>query len=207
MHTYELARRYGLTVEGAVTWAFEFEDQPAFAGFRELATNGINKPVINVFRMMGMLGGGKPGAHWVAAESSGALPIDNILAGGVTDAADVNAAATRNGKEVDVLVWNYHDVDVPAQAAAVTVAIDGLRGKTVDAEQFRMDATHSNAYRLWGQMGSPAHPDAEQTRKLERAGRLEQSQPNRSIPVVNGTATIAIDLPRQGVALIRIRER
>ena len=31
MRTYELARNYGLQVEGAVTWAFEFEDEPAFA--------------------------------------------------------------------------------------------------------------------------------------------------------------------------------
>ncbi len=207
MRTYELARRYRVTVEGAVTWAFEFEDQPAFAGFRELATNGIDKPVINVFRMMGKLGAGSPGAQWVASESSGALPIDSILASGVTGAADVNAVATRNGKEVDVLVWNYHDADVPAETAAVTVAIDGLRGEKVDAEQFRMDATHSNAYRLWGQMGSPSHPDAAQTRQLERAGRLEQSHADRSIPVVHGMATIAFDLPRQGVALIRLRER
>jgi len=38
--TYELARKNGVTVEGSVTWAFEFENQPYFAGFRELATNG-----------------------------------------------------------------------------------------------------------------------------------------------------------------------
>jgi hypothetical protein len=28
---------------GAVTWGFEFEDQPYFDGFRDLATNGIDK--------------------------------------------------------------------------------------------------------------------------------------------------------------------
>jgi len=44
MRTYELARKYGVTVEGAVTWAFEFEDQPAFAGFRELATAASTRP-------------------------------------------------------------------------------------------------------------------------------------------------------------------
>ena len=36
-----------------LTWAFEFEDQPYFDGFRTLATNGIDKPVLNVFRMAG----------------------------------------------------------------------------------------------------------------------------------------------------------
>ena len=75
----ELARQHGLTVQGAVTWAFEFEDQPPFAGFRELATNGIDKPVLNVFRMFGMLGGGPSFATgkavWLTTESSGALPL------------------------------------------------------------------------------------------------------------------------------------
>ena len=37
-----------------LTWAFEFEDQPYFDGFRTLATNGIDKPVLNVFRMDGI---------------------------------------------------------------------------------------------------------------------------------------------------------
>ena len=31
---------------GAVTWAFEFEDQPWFAGFRQLATNGVPLPPV-----------------------------------------------------------------------------------------------------------------------------------------------------------------
>src|SRR5580700_9370516 len=75
MRTYELARKYGVTVEGAVTWAFEFENQPVFAPLRALATNGIDKPVLNAFRLMGMLGGGKSDAEWVGTESGGALPL------------------------------------------------------------------------------------------------------------------------------------
>ena len=53
----ELAVRHGINFEGAVTWAFEFEDKPYFDGFRDLATNGIDKPVLNVFRMFGMMEG------------------------------------------------------------------------------------------------------------------------------------------------------
>ncbi len=41
---------------GAVNWSFEFEGQPYFAGYRELATNGIDKPVLNVFRLFGLMG-------------------------------------------------------------------------------------------------------------------------------------------------------
>jgi len=206
MRTYELARKYGLTVEGAVTWAFEFENQPPFAGFRELATNGIDKPVLNVFRMMGMLGGGRAGAQWLAVESSGAAPLERILAEGVGLAPDVNAVATRNGREVDVLVWNYHDDDVAQPAAKIRLTMDGLPGNRVDEVEFRMDATHSNAYRAWMQMGSPAQLDPEQGRQLQHAGMLVQIAAEHPIHAADGSAEIDLELPRQGVALIRVRE-
>jgi xylan 1,4-beta-xylosidase len=205
MRSHELAAKYGVTLEGAVTWAFEFEDQPAFAGFRELATNGIDKPVLNVFRMMGKLGAGRAGAQWVETESTGALPVERILADGVRGAPDVNAVATRNGNEVDVLLWNYHDDDVAAPPAAVHLTVDGLRGRTAKADEFRMDELHSNAYRVWREMGRPAHPDEAQTRELEKAGQLAQTQSERTIPVRDGRTVIDLDLPRQGVALIRIQ--
>ena len=209
MRTYELARQYGVGVQGAVTWAFEFEDQPAFAGFRELATNGIDKPLLNVFRMLGMLGGGSKagvsGAVWLKTESSGALPLEQVVANSVTGAPDINAVATRNGSEVDVLVWNYHDADLPAEPAHIDLDVDGLRGKSVTATEYRMDAGHSNAYRVWQQMGSPAQPNDEQMRQLEQAGRLEQSVPGHAIPILAGEVHIQLDLPRQGVALISVR--
>ena len=54
---YELADKHGIRFEGALTWAFEFENQPYFAGFRALASNGLDLPVLNVFRMFGKMGG------------------------------------------------------------------------------------------------------------------------------------------------------
>ena len=52
--------KYGVNLEGALTWAFEFENQPPFAGFRQLASNGIDLPVLNVFRMFGKMSGRAP---------------------------------------------------------------------------------------------------------------------------------------------------
>jgi xylan 1,4-beta-xylosidase len=206
LRTYELARQYGVTVEGAVTWAFEFEDQPAFAGFRELATDGIDKPILNVFRMLGMLGARKPGGEWIATESSAALPLASLLEHGVTSASDVNAVATRNNDEIDILMWNYRDADLPAPPAVIHLTVDGLHGRTVLAAEFRMDAIHSNAYRVWQQMGSPAHPAADQVVQLEKAGALEQSVPDHAIPVNAGLAGIDLEIPRQGVVLVRLQE-
>ena len=54
---HELAARHGVNLEGALTWAFTFEDQPLFAGFRQLASGGIGLPVLNTFRMMAKMDG------------------------------------------------------------------------------------------------------------------------------------------------------
>ena len=207
MRIYELARRNGMNVKGAVTWAFEFENQPAFGGLRSLATNGIDKAVLNVFRMMGMMGGDKPGAQWVATASDGARPLDEILASSLTGAPDVNAVATRNGDEVDVLLWNYHDADVEAAPAQINLRVDGLARSKAMAAEFRLDATHSNAYRAWIQMGSPAQPTDEQKRDLEQAGKLEQTSADHALAVRDGEVTLSFALPRQGVMLVRLRGR
>jgi xylan 1,4-beta-xylosidase len=199
MRTYELAKKYGVTVEGSVTWAFEFEDQPYFAGFRELATNGVDKPVLNVFRMMGKLGG-----EWIRTESSAAVSLDDVEQVGVLGSPDVNAVATRKDGVINILVWNYHDDDIGAPDAAIQLAIEGMDAKQVTAKEFRMDVAHSNAYAAWQQMGSPAQPTSEQQQKLEAAGALEQSVAPHSIGSENGKVVIPLTLPRQGVALIQI---
>ena len=45
--TLDLAEKHAVNLEGSLTWAFEFEDQPYFTGFRVLATGGIDLPVLN----------------------------------------------------------------------------------------------------------------------------------------------------------------
>jgi xylan 1,4-beta-xylosidase len=46
----------GAQIDGMLTWAFLFEDRDYFEGFRTLSTNGIDKPVLNVFRLLARLG-------------------------------------------------------------------------------------------------------------------------------------------------------
>src|SRR2546427_9944541 len=101
---HDLAEKHGVNLEGALTWAFEFEDQPYFAGFRALATNGIDLPVLNVFRMFGKMGGNR-----VFVESSSAAGLDALLRDGVRGAPDVSALASLDGRKLSVLVWTYHD--------------------------------------------------------------------------------------------------
>src|SRR5205807_3561602 len=99
--TYELAQKYSVNLKGIVSWAFEFEDQPYFAGFRELASNGLDKPVLNAFRMFGLLD-----SERLEATSSAALDTDQVLDNGVRQKPDINVIATRSENGVEVLLWN-----------------------------------------------------------------------------------------------------
>ena len=197
--TYELADSYKVNLRGAVTWAFEFEDQPYFAGFRDLATNGIDKPVLNVFRMLGRMLGDR-----VAVESTGALPLDMVRDSGVRDRPDINALASRSERTVSILLWNYHDDDVPAPAADVELLVNGVAERSVEVTHERVDATHSNAYEAWKRMGSPQPPSKSQYKDLERAGRLQPLEPTRKVKVEDGRVRLAFTLPRQAVSLVRV---
>jgi xylan 1,4-beta-xylosidase len=200
--TYEFARKNGVILEGSVTWALEFEGQPYFAGFRDLASNGVDKPVLNVFRMLGMLKG-----NWLPVSSTGGLAVEEILKDGVTGAPDVSAVATRTEKELDVLVWNYHDDDVTAPAADIQIHLNSLPKNEVIVEQFRMDADHGNSYQAWLKMDSPAKPTPDQQTALERAGKLEPMGISHKMKIEEGKVGLHFDLPRQGVELVRISWR
>jgi xylan 1,4-beta-xylosidase len=199
--TLALAQREQINLRGIVIWAFEFEDQPYFAGFRELATNGIDKPVLNAFRMFGLLGGDR-----VDANSSAALDTVKIVHEGVRSAPDIRTIAARTQNGVQVLVWNYHDEDLPAATASVDLAITGLPANINRAllEHFRIDSTHSNAFTAWKDLGSPQQPTPEQYKKIESAGQLELLSSPEWMEVEKGTAHLHFDLPRQGLSLIRL---
>ena len=154
---YALAEKHGVNFEGAVTWAFEFEDQPYFAGFRVLSTNGIPLPVLNVFRMFGLMGGER-----LAVESTGEVGLEAIRKDGVRGKPDVSALASLRDGKVCVLAWHHHDDDVPGPAAEVELTLSGLPAGDgpVLLEHFRIDRDHSNAFEAWKRMGSPQQPDA-----------------------------------------------
>lgn len=199
--TLELATRFGRDIEGAVTWAFTFPGEPFFAGYRELATNGIAKPVLNAFRMLGRLGGER-----LATTSDGALPLPSILADGVTGAPDIDLIATRNGDGVAILVWNYHDDDRPeAGGVRAVIEVAGLRAGRYACRHHRVDATHSNAHALWRNEGAPQPPDAALVSRLREAAALAQIEPEREMAAAGGRMEIAFDLPRHAVSLIELQ--
>ncbi len=196
-----LADRRGVNLEGVLTWAFEFEDMPYFAGFRVLASNGIDLPVLNVFRMLAKMHGQR-----VAVQSSGEVPLEAIMRDGVRERADVMALAAVDAHQAAVLVWHYHDDDLAGPDASVALALAGLPAAAAQAKvsHYRIDETHSNAFAAWKRLGAPAGPSVAQYKQLVAAGQLERLDGDAAtaLSVANGTATLTFVLPRQAVSLV-----
>ncbi len=195
---WELAQKRGVNLEGVLTWAFEFENQPWFAGYRQLSSNGVNLPVLNVFRMFAQLG-----PERIAASSDAQLPLETVIADGVRGDADVGVLATRDPSgRVAVLLWHYHDDDVKGPDAAVKLHVGGVRRLAKRrATLWRVDGQNANAFAAWQAMGSPASPNAKQYLELEKASELVAE----TLIWRNARGTGAVfdlTLPRQGVALL-----
>jgi len=199
---FDLQDHYKVNLIAMLSWSFEFEGKEYFEGFRTLSTNGIDKPVINVFRMAGLMSGER-----VSTSSTGQVPLNSILSSGVRNADDVDAFATKSGHEAAVMLWDYHDEDVPAAGADVQVTISGIPSsvKRVLLEHYRIDETHSNSYHVWKAMGSPQEPTEAQYSQLKEAGQLELLSSPTWLDVNDGKVTIATALPRQATSLMHLK--
>jgi xylan 1,4-beta-xylosidase len=196
----ELAAQHGIQLEGAVTWAFTFADQPYFAGFRQVASNGLPLAVFNVFRLFAKLG-----AERLPASSSAAVPLTQIVEQGVRGAPDVGVLASRGPRQLTVLVWHYHDDDTPGPDAAVQLVASGLPASAGQARltHYRVDAAHANVFGAWQRLGSPPSPSAEQYAALEAASALATLEgAPASVALDAGTARLEFALPRHAVSLV-----
>ncbi|MBI4626059.1 MAG: hypothetical protein HY736_22915 [Verrucomicrobia bacterium] len=197
-----LAGKHGVNFEGATTWAFEFEDQPYFAGFRAMASNGLTLPVFNVHRMMARMTGQR-----VETRSSADVGVDEIIKSGVRAGPDVAALASLDAakRQLAVLIWHYHDDDVAGADAAVALSLAGLPSEAAQPRvtHYRVDERHSNAYALWKTLGSPVAPSRAQYAQLEAASRLALlNNAATATTLANGGHTLTFTLPRQAVSLV-----
>jgi xylan 1,4-beta-xylosidase len=197
---YLLADSFKVNFLGAVTWAFEFEDQPWFYGFRDLATNGVDKPVLNVFRMFGMMKGKR-----VAVSGNQMYDLKTMVDSSVRrNYNDVGGLAAKDKKSATVMIWNYHDDDVIKPALNVQITIDGLLTKSATVTQYFISETHSNSYEAWKSMGSPQSPTNEQIEILENAGRLEKVFVFKKTKIRDGKLVIVTSLSQKDVSFLKI---
>jgi len=194
-----LAGRNELRLDGILAWAFQFEDQPLFAGFRTLSTNGIDKPILNFYRMLGLMRG-----HRVDAWSTSSVALDEVLRTGVRGQPDIDAVAVAADRQLTALVWHYHDDDLPAAAAPVDLSVEGLTADRVNVEHFHIGDSHSNAFSKLSGMGSPSDPSEAQWAQLRAAGQLKLLRSPEWRNTKDGRLAYRFVLPRNEVSLFRL---
>jgi xylan 1,4-beta-xylosidase len=193
---YLLADSIGINFKGAVSWSFEFENQPWFYGYRDLATNGVDKPVLNVFRMFGKMKGQR-----VAVTSSSMYPLNIVVDSSVRrNHTDIGALAAKDKSGSTVMIWNYHDEDQNLnETSSIEVSMTAIPANKVNVTEYRIDQEHSNAYMVWKKMGSPQNPTAAQIKELENAGQLQTIGKSKMLKVKSGQLNISVSLPPSGV--------
>ncbi|KAF2104908.1 xylan 1,4-beta-xylosidase [Rhizodiscina lignyota] len=200
--TMDLSKKYGVNHQGSLTWAFEYDHDEYFSGFRVVTTNRIDKPVLNAHRMLVKMTGTR-----VKAISSGQQPLEDVVTNGVRNATDVGAISSVDGDKAYVFIWHYHDDDLPKPDAEIDVAVEGLSWNgNARLTHYRLDNEHSNSYTKWMSMGSPQNPTAEQHAELRAAGLLATLGKPTALNVEGGCAKVSLSLPIHALSLLVIEK-
>ena len=160
------------------------------------------KAVLNVFRMMGMLGGGES----LTVTSSGAVPVDQILKDSVRGADnDVNAIATRDGRHVNVMLWNYHDDDMAAAVARVALEVKGLPAEKMKMQEFLVDSDAQQCLCGLVEDGEARATDCGAVSNVGKSGKIGVGEV-LLLRWSRGTARVKLDveLERQAVMLVQL---
>jgi len=197
---YDLALFFKINLLGIVSWSFEYEDQPWFQGFRDLATNGVDKPVLNVFRMFGKMKGQR-----IETKSNRSYSFMQVIDSGVRkNQSDLGAIAAKEKNAATVMIWNYNDNDIQAPDEEFSMELTNVPSEKVVISEYRIDKDHSNSYEVWKKMGSPQNPTEEQLSELENAGHLQLMRNPDTQKISSGRLFIHDSLPRQTVTLFKI---
>jgi xylan 1,4-beta-xylosidase len=188
-------------VDGMLTWAFQFEDREYFEGLRTLSTNGIDKSVLNVFRLLARLGG-------MRLELSCDGSRDPLESGpDAPDALpDVSAiAATDQKAGVQVFLCSHHDDWDVRVSNTIHIALEGLAPeKRYSVTLWPVDHNNANAYTAWVAMGSPQKPSDEQLNQLRIASTLKPVRGRTVESDGHGKAEVTATLMTHAVCLLEI---
>ena len=120
---------------------------------------------------------------------------------------DINAIATRKKREIEVLVWNYHDDDVPFPAAPIDLVIAGLPSgcKTRAARTFPGRRRPQQLFHRRGKRWvHRSHLPRASTNACESAGQLQLLNSPTWIEIQQGSVQLHFMLPRQSLSLVRV---
>jgi len=196
------AKREGWDVR-LLSWAFMFVGERCFEGTRAFSTQGIDKPILNLFRMYAHMG-----TQQVAFESAGAqdtLAYADLW--GMDAPPDIGGFATLSGnKSLEVLIYNHHDDWDRRGEYAIDLEIANLpfASDKVRVTHYRIDQSHSNAYSEWLRQGQPIYPAPGQRAAIAARDGLELLAPSQQFQLDSGKLRLEFSLPVHGVSLVCI---
>ena len=191
-----------------LSWAFMFVGERCFEGTRTFSTQGIDKAILNLFRMYAKLG-----SRAVRLDSSDAqnpLAFDDKW--GMNQPTDVAGFATLSGThELAILLYHHHDDWDKDESVSVELAIENLPfdSENLTVHHYRIDAEHSNAYSEWVRQGKPRYPQGGQYASIKARDGLEmlvspQIVHNNNVPAER--LILEFSLPIHGISLLVVTE-
>ncbi len=184
-----------------LTWAFMFVGERCFEGTRAFSTQGIDKPILNLFRMYARMG-----QREVLFESTAAkdpLTYANLCDHG--EEPDVSGFATLSGNEsLEVLIYNHHDDWDVGGEYEIDLEIENLpfEESALVLKHYRIDQSHSNAYAEWMRQGKPMYPAPGQRAAIKSRAGLELLGPPQKIVCDGSKLTLNFELPVHGISLL-----
>ena len=186
-----------------LAWAFMFEGERCFEGTRSFSTQGIDKAILNLFRMFARLG-----TQRVELYSS---LRRNPLAGGNPDSAEsgpeIDGWAVCDSRDLlQVLVYCHHDDWDRKESFDVSLTLEHLPMEgPVSISHYRIDREHSNACTEWERQGRPDWPDERQRAAIAARSGLELFREPEKAEVPEGRLEMHFPLPVHGISLLEIR--
>lgn len=113
--------------------------------------------------------------------------------------------ATRRGRSLSIMIWNFEDgleEGVNRRSFVLRISGHGSSGR-YRLMHFRIDDEHSNAYRVWLEIGAPSEPDVGQIRALREREGLELEAGVTEIEMKN-SLSFPLILPMHGVSLLQL---
>ncbi|SDS94474.1 GH39 family glycosyl hydrolase [Microlunatus soli] len=193
-------------VERATSWSFYFEGERYFEGTRSFQTaGGVEKPLLNGYRMLSLLG-----TERIAATSDAGWTLDDLdPEAGRSMGEEVDALASRaEDGTLAILVWRHTDDQyrTSTDEATVRLTVRNAPVGTLGLTHYRIDAEHSNAHTRWKELGSPQDPTPEQLTKITARQGLEELEETTTVQAdPDGTITIDVSLPLPAASLLLLR--
>jgi xylan 1,4-beta-xylosidase len=183
-----------------LSWAFMFVGERCFEGTRTFSTQGIDKAILNLFRMYAQMG-----ANAVSFVSSAAKdPMTYSDDNGFDADSDVSGFATVDDNSLAVLIYHHHDDWGMIGDTDISLEIANLpfTASEVTVTHYRIDDAHSNAYAEWQKQGQPMYPDAKQYAAIKARDSLELLEPAQKMTVSDGKLALKFMLPVHGISLV-----